>query len=167
MPTDNVEILRACALPDKPKSRSRFASVRVILGALCLIWPALLSGFPLMYPDSSWYLLAGRRVAAAVLLNHRSAYYGNRSLIYSLGILPFSSGPLRLARRAVSESLDVMDSLAGRAMRDAQEAAQLFSQPDDRAQPLDKPELVRIICDAGYLRPGPFSLYLPDRFHAR
>jgi len=54
-----------------------------------MAWPAFLSGFPLMYPDTPAYLLAGRRVAAAILLNHRSSYYGGRSLIYSLGIFPF------------------------------------------------------------------------------
>lgn len=63
--------------------------VGVVLGALLMAWPAFYNGFPLIYPDSLWYMNAGKSVAAAVLLNHRSHSYGNRSLIYSLGILPF------------------------------------------------------------------------------
>jgi hypothetical protein len=65
------------------------APICVALGALIMAWPAFYNGFPLMYPDTPWYINAGKRVAAAVLLNHRSAAYGKRSLIYSLGILPF------------------------------------------------------------------------------
>lgn len=72
-------------------SMSRFPSdpAGILLGALMMVWPAFYNRFPLMYPDSPWYINAGRKVAAAVLLNHRSAWYGGRSLIYSLGILPF------------------------------------------------------------------------------
>lgn len=54
-----------------------------------MAWPAFFNGFPLIYPDSLWYIRAGRPVAAALLRNHRSFSYNNRSLVYSLGILPF------------------------------------------------------------------------------
>lgn len=64
----------------------------MILGAILMAWPAFYSGFPLMYPDSLEYIEAGRPVAAALLLGHHSSYYGIRSLIYSLGILPFHPG---------------------------------------------------------------------------
>jgi hypothetical protein len=57
-----------------------------------MAWPAFYSGFPLMYPDTAGYVAAGRPVAAAILLHHRSFFYGKRSLIYSLGILPFHWG---------------------------------------------------------------------------
>src|SRR5206468_10851799 len=40
-------------------------------------------------PDSMSYLGDGGRVARALFLRDFSGYYGGRSLIYSLGILPF------------------------------------------------------------------------------
>ena len=52
-------------------------------------WPALFNRYPLLYPDSISYLGAGRPVARALFLHHFSDYYGMRSLLYSLGILPF------------------------------------------------------------------------------
>ncbi len=57
-----------------------------------MTWPALYNGFPLMYPDTLDYVKAGRPVALALLRHRRSSYYGLRSLIYSLGILPFHLG---------------------------------------------------------------------------
>ena len=74
--------------PDAAEAGFRLHSVGIILGAILIAWPAFLSGFPLMYPDSVEYMSAGRPVAAALLLGHYSSYYGIRSLIYSLGILP-------------------------------------------------------------------------------
>ncbi len=71
---------------------SLFAPLDVALGALLMAWPAFYNGFPLLYPDTLEYVSGGRRVAAAILLNHRSSFYGVRSLIYSLGILPFQLG---------------------------------------------------------------------------
>ncbi len=72
--------------------RSPFDLLGVVLGAILMAWPAFYSGFPLVYPDSLEYIEAGRPVAAALLLGHHSSYYGIRSLIYSLGILPFHPG---------------------------------------------------------------------------
>ena len=63
--------------------------VAVPLGALLLTWPALYSGYPLLYPDSMTYLEDGRPVARALFLHRFSDYYGMRSFIYSLGILPW------------------------------------------------------------------------------
>lgn len=64
-------------------------SAVVFLGAILLSWPALYNGFPLLYPDSMTYLDDGRIVAKAVFLHDFSRYYGMRSLVYSLGILPW------------------------------------------------------------------------------
>src|ERR1035437_5173161 len=61
----------------------------VLLGALLLSWPAILNGFPLIYPDSMTYLADGHVVARALFLHQLSEYYGVRSFFYSLGILPF------------------------------------------------------------------------------
>jgi len=61
----------------------------VLLGALLTSWPALFNRYPLLYPDSITYLADGRPVARALFLHQFSDYYGMRSLIYSLGILPF------------------------------------------------------------------------------
>jgi len=58
-------------------------------GALLLAWPALYNRYPLFYPDSMTYLGDGSAVARAVFLHQLSEYYGMRSLIYSLGILPW------------------------------------------------------------------------------
>jgi len=77
---------------DAPQATGRFffgRCVSVLLGALFLAWPALYNRFPLLYPDSMTYLDDGRLVARALFLNRFSDYYGVRSLIYSLGILPF------------------------------------------------------------------------------
>jgi|SRR5579863_8066764 len=57
-------------------------------GALLLSWPALYNGYPLLYPDSMTYLGDGRLVARALFLHQLAEYYGMRSFIYSLGILP-------------------------------------------------------------------------------
>jgi hypothetical protein len=63
----------------------------VVLGALFMSWPALYNRYPLLYPDSMTYLEDGRLVARALFLHQPSEYYGMRSLIYSLGILPWHS----------------------------------------------------------------------------
>jgi len=78
--------------PGIVKAGSRFSVWGVIFGAILMAWPAFYSGFPLMYPDTAEYIHAGRPVASAILLGHRSPHYGIRSLIYSLGILPFHPG---------------------------------------------------------------------------
>src|SRR5207245_2332349 len=41
------------------------------------------------YPDSMSYLRQGAPVARALFLHRFAGYYGGRSLIYSVGILPF------------------------------------------------------------------------------
>ena len=73
--------------------RSNFHSIwrggAVLLGALLLTWPALYNGYPLIFPDSLSYLESGSPVARALFLHKFSAYYGIRSFIYALGILPF------------------------------------------------------------------------------
>src|SRR5277367_803995 len=60
----------------------------VLTGALMMCWPAFYNRFPLIYPDSMTYLDDGRRVARALFLRQFSDYYGMRSFIYSLVILP-------------------------------------------------------------------------------
>jgi len=54
-----------------------------------MAWPALYNGYPLLYPDSMTYLQDGPLVARALFLHKLSSYYGMRSLIYSLGVLPW------------------------------------------------------------------------------
>jgi len=61
----------------------------VLAAALLMAWPALLNRYPLLYPDSMTYLGEGRLVARALFLHRLSDYYGMRSFIYSLGILPW------------------------------------------------------------------------------
>ncbi|MGA3344891.1 MAG: hypothetical protein ABSC76_08485 [Terracidiphilus sp.] len=73
--------------------RDRYSATRcaaVLLGAFLLSWPAIYNGFPLLYPDSMAYLGNGRLVARALFLHRFSADYGPRSLVYSLGTLPWS-----------------------------------------------------------------------------
>jgi hypothetical protein len=62
---------------------------QVALAAFCLALPAFYNGFPILYPDSMTYLDDGHIVARALFLRNFSDYYGMRSLIYSLVILPF------------------------------------------------------------------------------
>ena len=60
-----------------------------VLAAACLMmWPALYNRYPLLYPDSMAYLENGPLVARALFLQLFSDDYGQRSLIYCLGILP-------------------------------------------------------------------------------
>jgi len=61
----------------------------ILLGGLFLMWPAFFNRYPLLYPDSMTYLENGPPVARALFLHQLSDYYGMRSFIYSLGILPF------------------------------------------------------------------------------
>jgi len=68
---------------------SRLARMACVLtGALLMLWPAMYNRFPMLYPDSMTYLADGSTVARAVFLHRFSEYYGMRSFIYSLGILP-------------------------------------------------------------------------------
>jgi hypothetical protein len=76
-------------LPHLAKEQPLAGTFAVFLGALFMAWPAIYNGYPLIYPDTLDYIMAGRPTAAALLLHHMSHYYGVRSLIYSLGILPF------------------------------------------------------------------------------
>jgi hypothetical protein len=74
----------------KPKAVVRPWSIAaILLAAFTLAWPAFYNGFPILYPDSMTYLDDGRLVARALFLHRFSAYYGMRSFIYSMGILPF------------------------------------------------------------------------------
>lgn len=79
-------------LPGTQKSKAvvrAWSIAAVLLAALTLAWPAFYNRFPILYPDSMTYLDDGRLVARALFLHRFSAYYGMRSFIYSLGILPF------------------------------------------------------------------------------
>lgn len=60
----------------------------VLIAAFAMAWPALYNRYPLLYPDSISYLGDGSLVARALFLHDFSDYYGFRSLIYSIGILP-------------------------------------------------------------------------------
>ncbi len=60
----------------------------MLVAGLLTTWPAVYNGYPLLYPDSISYLWQGAPVARALFLHKLSGYYGGRSLIYSLGILP-------------------------------------------------------------------------------
>ncbi len=61
----------------------------MLVAALVMSWPAVYDGYPLLYPDSMSYLRQGAPVARALFLHKLAGYYGGRSLIYSVGILPF------------------------------------------------------------------------------
>ena len=64
----------------------------VLLGALLMTWPALYNGYPLLFPDSMTYVQDGPTIARALFLHNFAGYFGMRSFIYSLGILPFHWG---------------------------------------------------------------------------
>lgn len=75
-----------------PRIRARGIRLRPAMdlgfATVILAWPAIYNGFPLLYPDTMTYLADGRTVARALFLHQFSEYYGMRSLIYSLVILP-------------------------------------------------------------------------------
>lgn len=58
------------------------------LAALCLIWPALLNGYPLLFPDTVSYIAEGRPICYALFHAHAPVTI-MRSAIYPLLILPF------------------------------------------------------------------------------
>lgn len=60
----------------------------MLFAAVVLAWPAFYNRYPLLYPDSTSYLGDGSNVARALFHQDFTDYYGFRSLIYSLGILP-------------------------------------------------------------------------------
>ena len=53
-----------------------------------MTWPAIYNGLPLLYPDSMDYIMAGHFIARKLFLHRSMFYYGLRSSIFSLGILP-------------------------------------------------------------------------------
>jgi hypothetical protein len=61
----------------------------IVAGALLLLWPAILNGDPLFYPDSMSYLGDGRPLARILFLHAPKGYAAMRSEFYSLGIFPF------------------------------------------------------------------------------
>jgi hypothetical protein len=61
----------------------------VVAGALMLLWPAALNGYPLLYPDSMSYLGDGRPLARILFLHAPKGYVAMRSEFYSLGIFFF------------------------------------------------------------------------------
>ena len=61
----------------------------VLAGALLMLWPAILNGYPLLYPDSMSYLGDGRPLARMLFLHAPKGYVAMRSEFYSLGIFPF------------------------------------------------------------------------------
>jgi len=76
-------------VPEPAGAQILWRWLAVVVGALLTLWPALYNRYPLLYPDSMTYLADGTPVARAVFLHQLSDYYGMRSFIYSLGILPF------------------------------------------------------------------------------
>lgn len=70
---------------------TRRAAIRVgaiLFAAVVLAWPAFYNHYPLLYPDSISYIGDGSNVARALFQREFTDYYGFRSLLYSLGILP-------------------------------------------------------------------------------
>jgi hypothetical protein len=84
-----LKATRPIAAPSRAGRSSLVSAPAVVLATLFFLWPAVYNGFPLLMADSMTYLADGLPVARAVFLHHFSEYYGMRSLIYSLGILPF------------------------------------------------------------------------------
>jgi hypothetical protein len=76
-------------VPNEPPRVLLWHAAAVLAGTLLMTWPALFNRYPLLYPDSMTYVADGRLVARALFLHDLSGYYGMRSLIYSLGILPW------------------------------------------------------------------------------
>lgn len=85
----SAHLRRACKRVKIAIGPSLLAPVAVILGAMSIAWPALYNGFPLIYPDTLDYVQAGQNIKWTMLAHHRLSFYGDRSLIYSLTILPF------------------------------------------------------------------------------
>ena len=70
-------------------SRSFARGTAIFFATIVMMWPALYNRYPMLYPDSLTYIGDGSTVARAVFLHRLSDYYGMRSFIYSLGILPW------------------------------------------------------------------------------
>jgi len=61
----------------------------VLTAAFLLTWPAIYNRYPLLYPDSTTYMIGGRPISIALFQQRFARYFGMRSLIYTLGIYPF------------------------------------------------------------------------------
>jgi len=73
-----------------PRAIHRVIEVVTGLAALALLlWPALVSGYPLIYPDTLDYLGTGRAAWAALLHAQHSAFYAVRSPVYAAAIYLF------------------------------------------------------------------------------
>jgi hypothetical protein len=53
---------------------------------LLLSWPAIFNGYPLLFPDSGSFLLAGRLVWTILLTGRNTWFYSDRSELYGAGI---------------------------------------------------------------------------------
>lgn len=64
------------------------------VACLALVWPALLSGFPILFPDTMNYVVSGDPIVAA-LLGQPTGSYGTRSVFFSLSLYPlhYFGGP--------------------------------------------------------------------------
>jgi hypothetical protein len=78
-------------VPHRPRATAARATPWLLLaGALVLLaWPALVNGYPLLFPDTLDYLAQGHAVLYALLHTHHPEYNGMRSALYSLAIYPF------------------------------------------------------------------------------
>ena len=70
-------------------NRSFARGTAIFFATIVMTWPALYNHYPMLYPDSLAYIGDGSPVARAIFLHRLSDYYGMRSFIYSLGILPW------------------------------------------------------------------------------
>ncbi len=68
--------------------RTRDIALAVIALPL-LFWPALVNGYPLLFPDTLDYFAQGHAVIYALLHTHHPEFADMRSALYSLAIYPF------------------------------------------------------------------------------
>ncbi len=83
------------------------------VASLALVWPALINGFPILFPDTMDYVISGDSVVAA-LLGRPTGIYGTRSVFFSLSIFPlhYFGGPwLMILAQALVASWTLKASL--------------------------------------------------------
>jgi hypothetical protein len=76
----------------EPATSLWLAGLSVGLGAMMLLWPALLNRYPILNPDSLGYIFSGRLILQALLAPHTTVAFEARAEFYALALYALECG---------------------------------------------------------------------------